>query len=51
MEESTHMFGEMENEVIILEATITEESGLLDDGLDGQMTIHDIIEESGYVSA
>ena len=52
MKESTRMFGEMENEVIMLEASIIEESGcLLDDGLDGEITIHDIIDESGSVSA
>lgn len=43
---------ELQNEVIMLEATIIEESGcLLDDGLEGEMTIHDTVEVSGYVSA
>lgn len=51
MEESNRMFDKMENEVMMLEATIVEESRLLDDGLDGEMTIHDSIEENGYVSA
>lgn len=50
-EESTRMFGEMENKMIMLEATIIEEGSLVDDELDDETTIHDIVVESGYVSA